>query len=317
MMCTPIAGERFGDLQFLRRACSRRRASARRRAASRRRCESRAGRGSRRSRVNSLGSRIRRSIGSRSIHAGVLRAAVPSLRAVSTRSSLAEAQLGDIARKEQFERPVEGDAQFPVEPRQAQQVVRSPKKPRDEAGDDVIAGKLRDRLAVRRVPPSCRATGSENGFGGSPRSTRRCYRPVRALRGSRAAPSSDRRRPRRRESRRSRRAPRRARRRRRACPGRFRPRRVSSSAATVSRDRRRRFDAGAPNDRLALDAPPALQRQAVLVGAGDAVAGEHFDAAPLAECAANIRPSSAASPASSVGPASTRIILQLVEAQPL
>ncbi len=101
--------QRLGNLELLRAACSRRPASARRRAASRRRSESRVGSGNSTSRVNSLGSRIRRSIGSRS-SMRLLRAR--HLRPVVAHFVLlAEAQFRDIAGKEQVERPVERDAQ--------------------------------------------------------------------------------------------------------------------------------------------------------------------------------------------------------------
>ena len=69
---------------------------------------------------------MRRSIGSRSIFQRSTGAALSLRSSVVLR--LAETQLGRIARKEQFERPVEGDAQFPIESRQAQQIVRCAKK---------------------------------------------------------------------------------------------------------------------------------------------------------------------------------------------
>src|SRR5580700_8000955 len=89
---------------------------------------------------------MRRSIGSRSICQRSTQVRL-SLGARFLTYALAKAQLRGVSREEQLERPVEGDAQLSIEARQAQQVVRAPKKPSDEAGDHDVAGQLRDGLA--------------------------------------------------------------------------------------------------------------------------------------------------------------------------
>ena len=149
-------------------------------------------------------------------------------------------------------------------PGKREQVVRSPQKPRDEAGDDAVSGKLRDGLASAE----CRHHAERLILEGPRRFvTQHCHEIVgenAGLRESRAGPSSDKRRLADRESRRSRRVPRRL-----STPG----TRISGPVSTAPRlvngsaslgDGRRRRDAGTPDDRLALDAPSALQRQSVV-----------------------------------------------------
>src|SRR5580704_15484423 len=100
------------------------------------------------SRVNSFGSRMRRSIFSRSMQMrSTKRALSLGCRALV---AFAEAKLGRVSRKEQFERPVERHAQLSVEAGQAKQIVSPPKEPSDETGDHDTAGQLRNGFATAK-----------------------------------------------------------------------------------------------------------------------------------------------------------------------